>query len=307
MSASPLRQTAQPPPRVSIGVPVYNGERYLAQTLDSLLAQTYQDIEIIIGDNASTDRTREIATAYAARDARVRYVRHERNLGLARNYMHLLALARGELFRWAAADDLSAPGAVAACVEALDRNPEAILAYPKTLLIDAEGEPIGEYEDNLDLQSPQPSERFQQLLIRLGLCNAVFGLTRTEVLRRTRGMGDYVGSDVPLLAELALHGRVVEIPQRLFLRRFHPEASSALQGAAKQRLFTPEARRADGAPEWRQLWELCISVLRAPIPTGEKLRAGVFLVRVAKWRSGSLVHEFGAGVLALTSFRRRRS
>ena len=85
-----------PTPRVSIGVPVYNGERFLALTLDSLLAQTYRDFEIIIGDNASIDRTEEIGRTYAAKDPRVRYVRHEHNLGLARNYMQpARARARG--------------------------------------------------------------------------------------------------------------------------------------------------------------------------------------------------------------------
>lgn len=291
MTDSPLTVARTPTPRVSIGVPVYNGERYLAQTLESLVTQTWRDLEIIVGDNASTDRTGEIVQAFASRDERIRYVRHDRNLGLAGNYMRLLELARGELFRWAAADDLSAPESVRLCVAALDKDPLAALAYPKTTLIDAEGRPTGEYEDNLDLPESRPSERFRQLLERLGLCNAVFGLTRTAVLRQTRGMGAYVGSDIPLLAELALLGRIIEVPQRLFLRRFHPAASSAMHGADKQHLFTPQARRSKGTPEWRQLRELWQAVLRSPIPVSEKLRAGLFLVRVSKWRSGLLRRE----------------
>jgi glycosyltransferase involved in cell wall biosynthesis len=286
---------------------VYNGERYLAQTLDSLLGQTYRDLEIIIGDNASTDRTEEIGRAYAARDSRVRYVRHERNLGIALNCMRLLALARGELFRWAAADDVSAPELVQQCVEALDREPSAILAYPKTTLIDAEGQALRDYEDNLDLSSLRPSERFRDFLLHVGLCNVMFGLMRTTVVRRTRGLRSYVASDIPLLAELALYGRFVEVPRRLFFRRFHPEASSALQGVALQSLFTPGARRAVGVPEWRRLRELTVSVLRAPIPLEEKLRAGTFLMRWAKWRSGPLARELGSGLLAVATLGRRRS
>jgi glycosyltransferase involved in cell wall biosynthesis len=280
-----------PTPRVSIGVPVHNGERFLALTLDSLLAQTYRDFEIIIGDNASTDRTEEIGRTYAAKDPRVRYVRHEHNLGLARNYMRLLELARGELFRWAAADDLSGPESLRACVAALDREPLAVMAYPKTTLIDESGRVLQDYEDNLDLPFPQPSVRFQLVLSRLALCNAVFGLMRTSVLRQTRGMRSYVASDIPFLAELALYGRFIEVPERLFFRRFHPQASSALTGAALHSLFVPGATRGENGREWRQLKELTISLLRAPIPLGEKLRTAVFLLRYTKWRIRPLTRE----------------
>jgi glycosyltransferase involved in cell wall biosynthesis len=296
-----------PTPRVSIGVPVYNGARFLALTLDSLLAQTYREFEIIIGDNASTDRTEEICRAYAAKDPRVRYVRHEHNLGLARNYMRLLELARGELFRWAAADDLSAPEAVQACVAALDRDPRAILAYPKTTLIDETGKVLEDYEDNLDMPDARPSVRFRLVLSRLALCNAVFGLMRTAVLRQTRGMQSYVPSDVALLAELALYGRFIEVPERLFFRRFHPQASSALKGAAKQSLFTPGVSGTDTGNEWRQLREMTISMMRAPIPATEKLRVGAYLIRLAKWRMGPLARELGSGLLAAGNVGRRRT
>jgi glycosyltransferase involved in cell wall biosynthesis len=294
-----------PAPRVSVGVPVYNGERFLALTLDSLLAQTYRDFEIIIGDNASTDRTEEICRAYAAQDARVRYVRHEQNLGLARNYMRLVDLARGEFFRWAAADDLSAPEALGACVAALDREPLAVLAYPKTTLIDEFGEVIQDYEDNLDLPFSQPSVRFRMVLSRLALCNAALGLMRTSVLRQTRGMRPYVSSDIPFLAELALYGRFVEVPERLFYRRFHPQASSALTGAALRELYVPGATRRRDHREWRQLRELTISLLRAPIPPGEKLRTCVYLLRYAKWRIRPLTMEVRAELMASTFGRWR--
>src|SRR5207249_10009521 len=144
-------------PRVSIGVPVYNGERYLGATLDSLLAQTFGDFELIICDNASTDGTEAIARAYAGRDARVRYVRQERNLGPPRNYNHAFELSRGEYFRWFPSDDLAAPQSVARCVEVLDREPSVVLAYPKPTLIDEDGRVLRDYEDRLDLRSPAPA------------------------------------------------------------------------------------------------------------------------------------------------------
>lgn len=305
MSMTPVSANSLPAPRVSIGVPVYNGEQYLRQTLDSLVTQSYRDIEIIIGDNASTDGTEAIGREYAARDNRVRYHRNERNLGIAGNYNRVAEMARGEFFRWAAADDLSLPRAVEACVAALDQEPDAVLAYPKTRLIDSDGNWLADYEDNVDLPFSRPSQRFCELLTRLRLCNAVFGLIRMSVLRRTRGMHPFVGSDIPFLAELALHGRFVEVPERLFSRRFHPAASSALRGtAAIQLLFTPE-RGKGGTPEWDRLWALTMSVARTRMPVREKLHAGRFLARIARDRCSLLSRELASGLLTLATLGRR--
>src|SRR3989442_255266 len=141
-------------PRVSVGMPVYNGERYLAEAVDSLLAQTYEDFELIICDNASTDRTGEIARSYAARDTRVRYARNEKNLGAGGNFRRAVALASGEYFRWAASDDVCAPQSLARCVEVLDQEPAAVLAYPSTRFIDEHGRVTGRSEEHTsELQS----------------------------------------------------------------------------------------------------------------------------------------------------------
>src|SRR5919112_5909956 len=102
-------------PRVTIGLPVYNGERFLEQALDGLLAQTFTDFELIISDNASTDRTPEICQAYAARDSRIRYVRQPENIGAGPNHNILVPMARGEYFKWASHDDLYDPDLVAKC------------------------------------------------------------------------------------------------------------------------------------------------------------------------------------------------
>ena len=130
-------------PVMSVGLPVYNGERYLAETIDSLLEQTFCDFELIICDNASTDRTSEIARAYAANDSRVRYTRNARNVGVAANYQRALELSHGKYFRWAAATIYPLLELLATCIAILDRDPSVVLAYPKTTLIDAEGRVIG--------------------------------------------------------------------------------------------------------------------------------------------------------------------
>ena len=215
-------------PRVSVGLPVYNGERYIAETLDSILAQTFDDFEVIVCDNASRDRTEEICRVYAARDSRIRYVRNSTNLGAAKNYRLAFELSSGEYFRWANCDDLFAPTSLACCVEVLDREPSTVLVYPRTMLIDEHGQTIGEYEDGLHLQFSRASDRFVQLCLRLGLVNAIYGLIRADVLRKSALIGNFISADMALLAELTLYGKFWEIPDVLFYRRLHPGASSKL-------------------------------------------------------------------------------
>ena len=166
--------------RVSVGLPVYNGERYLNEALDSILCQTFEDFELIISDNASSDRTEEMCREYAKNDKRIRYSRSSENLGAAWNFNRVAGLSTSEYFRWATADDLSAPEQIQTCVEVLDRERDAVLCYPKTVLIDENGEFIRYYEDNLDLRSPSPRERLHQFLMRVGLCNVQYGLMRSD-------------------------------------------------------------------------------------------------------------------------------
>ncbi len=122
--------------RVSLGVPVYEAERFLEETMDSLLAQTLADFEIVISDNASTDPTEEICRPYADADPRVRYVRHEDNRGASWNHTFLALEARAPYFKWAAADDVCEPTYLERCVEVLENDASAVLCQPKTIEID---------------------------------------------------------------------------------------------------------------------------------------------------------------------------
>jgi glycosyltransferase involved in cell wall biosynthesis len=290
---------------VSIGVPVYNGERYLAQTLESLLGQTFTDFELLICDNASTDGTAEVARGYAARDRRVRYARSDRNLGLARNFNRAFELSTGEYFRWFAGDDLAAPQSLQRCVEVLDREPAVVLAYPKTRLIDAHGQVIKDYDDGLHLQSTSPSGRFRELLHRLGLCNAFYGLMRAAVVRRTGLLGSYSGSDVVFQAELVLHGTFWEIPDVLFFRRMHAAASSAATPEERVAFYRPAQRRPTESQRWRHLCGLARAVQRAPVPLAEKARLGGVLLRMIAWNGGPLARELMAAARPLFSGRGR--
>jgi len=207
-------------PRVSIGMPVYNGAQHVAEALESLLSQEFTDFELIISDNASSDKTPEICQRFARADKRVGYYRSRANEGAAENYNRVFRLSRGEYFKWAAHDDISRPEYLRHCVEILDAEPSrVVLCYARTVLIDEAGQVLREYDDQLDIRGPDPGARLRHLLRNLALCNALFGLIRSSALKKTRLIGTYAGSDVVLLAELAMQGEFREIPRPLFFRR----------------------------------------------------------------------------------------
>ncbi len=214
-------------PAVSIGLPVYNGERYLGAALDALLGQGYADFELIISDNASADRTAEICRDYAAQDPRIRYFRNEYNIGINPNFNRPLQLARAPLFRWAAHDDLVDREFLGACVEMLRTAPDAVLAQSHVRIIDTDGRELGTYDGGLiGTESADLAERFAALILSRHLCTDLFGVVRTDALRRIRGIGNYYGSDRAALAALGLLGRFVHVPRLLFMNREHPGRSS---------------------------------------------------------------------------------
>ncbi|MEH1013939.1 glycosyltransferase family 2 protein [Micromonospora sp. CPCC 206060] len=261
-------------PRVSLGVPLYNAERYLECCLDALLAQDHPDFEIVISDNASTDRTWRICQEYAARDDRIRLYRNPRNLGGHVNYTRVVELARGELFKWVAYDDICLPGYVSACVAALDAaGPRTVLAYPRTLLIDGSGEPIGAYPDRLGCPDPRPWRRVAQVARYISLCHAHFGLFRIATLRRTRLIRPFLSSDYSFLAEVAALGEIHEVPQQLFLRRLHGASTrqsptGTLADAVSW--FAPEGRWVL-APRLRMLAETLRILATADVDAGTRL------------------------------------
>ena len=283
-------------PLVSIGLPMYNGEGFLAQTLDSILCQTLTDFELIISDNASVDGSRAIAESYACRDERIRVFHSEVNRGASWNYKNVLDLARGRYFRWAPADDLFAPESLACCVSVLDAHPEVVLCYPKTSLIDASGQIIRPYEDNLNLRQSDPVERYKSAVRQLGLTNIIYGLMRTDVLRQTRLIGNFPGADVVFVPELTLFGQFYEIDRPLFFRRMHAGASSSIRSQEGLQVFMdPSVRRKTVFPRmWRHLFESVRSVFYAPLKLGERLQLLIFLLRGMIASRDQFLHELAA-------------
>ena len=284
-------------PRVSVGMPLYNCEKYVAEAIESHLRQTYTDFELIITDNASTDRSGEICRTYAAKDPRIKYHLNPENVGAGGNFRRCFELAQGEYFRWTPSDDVVGPELLELCVEVLDRDPSVLIAYPQTRLIDGDGRIIEDYDENLHLMQDRPSTRFMEVMRRLRLCNVQYGLTRREIFGRTGLMRNYTGGDIPLILELALYGKFYEVPEHLFYRRMHEGASSAMKDNKDvMALYDPKKRDSFFARNWVHLGANLLSVTRAPIPLSEKLRLYGFLSRIVVWSRGEYLDELAGAV-----------
>ncbi len=276
---------------LSIGVPVRNGARFIRKTLDSLLAQTYRDFELIISDNASTDATEEICREYATRDSRVRYLRAEKDRGLAGNHNFLVEQARGKYFKWAAGDDMHKPEYVARCLEVLEKDPTVVMAYAPAQFIDAEDNCLSIHDPGFNLQADSACERLRRVIYSTHWVNAIFGVMRMEAVRRTRLFPAYPGGDYAFLGELSLHGKFIELPEKLFLRRLHPGASSQNIGNLpwEVRLWTGRDERS------RPFWALCSShrqtICQSSLPVGQKLSLLGSLGRAMISGRQRLIHE----------------
>jgi len=264
--ADPVVMSEHRVPRLSIGLPVYNGEKYLGQSIESLLGQTYEDFELIISDNASTDGTAEICQRYARQDARIRYRRQPRNIGLAPNHNYVFAQARGELFKWAAADDLYGRDLLKLCVEALDAHPEVVLAHAWEAAIDADSRVYQSLEYPLATGSARAPERFRSILFgSSGLFESTdpavpglvrvdndgilrscdqYGVIRADVLRRVAPLDSYHHSDRIITVELALQGPFHITPQWLYFRRDYPDRTYNQSPKVRERCAILDPARA---------------------------------------------------------------
>lgn len=275
-------------PTLSIGLPVYNGERYLRTALDSLLAQDFHDFELIISDNASTDGTSAICREYADRDARIRHYRNEKNIGASGNYNRLVELARGEFFKWAAHDDVCLPGLLRRCMEAIQPAPvSVVLAYPRAILIDEAGRAIGPAPDRADADSEHPHRRLGRCLFYVQTGHPLWGVIRLQALRQTRLMGCLL-SDFVLLAELALRGRIREVPEVLFQLRIHRNNAAKRLIRPRDLLLWHDPSKTNESlwlPEWVRLRrEYLRAVRHAALPPGEALLCGATILGTPVWR-----------------------
>jgi glycosyltransferase involved in cell wall biosynthesis len=251
-------------PLVSIGVPVYNGENYLATALDSILAQTCQDFEIVITDNASTDSTPEICEQYAQRDERVRYFRNDTNIGSTRNFNRSCHLARGQYFKWLAHDDFCAPNFLERCIDVLEREADVVLCFTRTAIVDGAGDVVEHHIGSMQTGDRAPHRRFHDLLVDY-MCYEIFGVIRTDALRKTQLIGVYAHGEGVLLARLGLMGRFHEVPEYLSFNRDHAAKSRNLYSNYRDYTVWLDPSNAGRIllPRWKMGWEYfkCIQLV----------------------------------------------
>ena len=253
---------------VSIGMPVYNGARFLRRALDSLLAQEYQNFELLISDNASTDETSRLCKAYASKDKRIQYFRNERNVGALENFNRVFKLSSGEYFMWAAANDAWDTVYITRCKEILESDPEIVLCYTRTVLIDEGGNALRVTPDRFDTTTiTDPVVRFSQTMWKVGWANILHGLIRSEAMRHTRLLIPTISaSDYIFLAELSIQGTFAQIPVPLFYRY----EDSPTERRLKKRLINMSTNKEIFMPHWRLMFHSWMVVKNAPFSPMEK-------------------------------------
>lgn len=285
------------PTKVSIGMPVYNGEALISETLESILSQTLEDFELIISDNASTDRTEEICRAYALADKRIRYYRNSENLGMARNFNKVFELSKSQYFQWTSHDDLYAHDYLEKCVGVLDDYPSVILCHSKARIIDSNGQGLFNEDYQLRTASSKKWQRFHDLICASHHQHRAleqFGLIRVDTLKKTTLMSYCAHADRLLLAQLSLLGKFYCIPETLFFYRDHaiqsvktPTNKSYLGG---KKIFTfsgpkpptevwdPEKKGMIDFPEWRAFYKYFQIIQAASLDTKEAFLCHLSLI-----------------------------
>jgi glycosyltransferase involved in cell wall biosynthesis len=290
----------EPATLVSVGLPVYNGEQWLKQTIDSVLSQTWCDLELVISDNASTDRTEELCRTYANTDPRVRYHRNAENIGLSRNFNKVFELSRGGYFKWTSCSDIIDPTFIEKCVETFEKRPDLDLIYPSTRLFETDPNVGVDHSDSFDLDVDSPYERFIRYVNGVALNNIMHGLFRTKILRMTRGYKKFVGADYNLLAEFVLYGRVAHLPEVLHFRRMTPETFTGyLNHQQGIELYEPKNRGQIAYHEIQRAFDYFVIAARAPVNVIQRLKLMIFAIRSAYWNRKNIVAEFAAGMRQL--------
>lgn len=274
--------------KITVGLPVYNGANYLAGAIESILAQSYPDFDLLISDNASTDSTEDICRAYARKDARIHYIRQARNIGAAANYNFVAERNESPYFKWAAHDDVLAPGFLQTCIDSLESDPSIVLASPASALIDEAGAPLPYCperggivdrmgvcwpalpEQNSDLMAADPVQRFRAVMLNMFMCVEIFGLMRRSALLRALPQGSFSGADKVLLARMSLLGRFWLGKETLFFRRCHAQQFSAQVSGAYRATWFSGRQDSIFTQQIRLLLAYCRAAVTAELPLSQR-------------------------------------
>jgi glycosyltransferase involved in cell wall biosynthesis len=285
-------------PTVAVGLPVFNGASFLEDAIRSVLTQTFDDLELIIVDNASTDRSPEISREYAHRDPRIRYFRNDRNLGAVPNFNRTVAHARCRYFKWLAHDDRLAPSYLATTVAVLERRPEAVLCNTVVEYIDASGEPIAIYNTCLSsADRAEPAQRFAAMILRSHSCVDFFGLIRRAAMPGP--IRSFHGVDRAFLAQMALRGPLIQLPEPLVQMREHPGRYTRRCRTASARLAWHDTSCAGRLhfPTWRLFAEYLHMVRSESLP--RRQRAECYRVLAEWWFRNWNAVRLGVDLIAV--------
>jgi glycosyltransferase involved in cell wall biosynthesis len=246
-------------PEISVGLPVYNGLPYVKQLIETVLAQSFANLELVISDNASTDGTDELCRSYAKADSRVKYFRNPFNIGLIPNFNRVFELATAPYYKWTASDDFYETTYLEACFPAIRDNADVSVSHSETMLVKEDGQELP-YDPQLhaciDEQNNRVwlldrdscatrgsrTRRFRDVLAQQIMCSPVYGLMRRRQILETGLHRSFFGSDKPLLAEMALRGRFYIAPGRLFKKRMHGGMTSVMSGGKLQNKIDPKVK-----------------------------------------------------------------
>lgn len=298
----------RPGVKVSLGLPVYNGERFVRHAIQSALDQTFTDFELIISDNASTDSTPDICEEFARRDPRIRYIRQEINVGAKANFNRVFEYSQGKYFKWIAADDVCGPRYLELTVAEFDRDPSIILAHTLSETINGAGEivpaqemkgkvifdqglPVRVYpaDPPRKLDGIVPHRRFREVLVDTRWCFEIFALIRREGMLSTYPKLEYYGSDKVMLAQLSLMGRFVEVQELQFFRRAHSGNSTNMTVTDREKWSRPVKAKWKLPTQFPCLLGYTKAALTSHIQVSERVRClGVlaqFALRPGRYRN----------------------
>ncbi len=236
-------------PTVSIGLPVYNGAAHIGEAIESILKQDFDDFELIIVDNASTDNTVEICEEFVAKDPRVTLHRNEKNLGASPNFNKAFHLSRGKYFKWLAYDDWVEPSYLRKCVELLDSRPDVSLCQTLTTIYTEDGEFVRNYPERIKAMSDDPRSRFMSILRDVTQLYQVFGVMRRDMLAETMLIGSNPAADHTTVAEMALRGKIYMIQEHLNANR----NTKSVRTARDERNWWDASKRKGHRPKYTLL------------------------------------------------------
>jgi glycosyltransferase involved in cell wall biosynthesis len=280
-------------PLVSIGLPVYNGEKYIGEAIESFVNQSFTDWELLISDNASTDNTQEICLDWCEKDRRITYHQNMVNVGSSKNYTIVFEKSIGKYFKWTGHDDVYDRTYLEQCVRALEKDPKIVLCHSRIVKIDHEGKLLVSESAAPVISDPDPYVRFKSSLEKAW--DYVWGVGRRDVFARTRLLGPFVHHDIPFISALSLFGNLYEIPETLCQIREHPECYGQSFGdtLVRDRIgwYDPKLENTMCFPTWRLLREHGAGVFAAPVGIGTRVRCCTELGAWSIRHRGALWHE----------------